>query len=118
MNRRGFLGAILAAGVAPAVVKAASLMPIFVRRESGLLAAEFDWKIDLQAARVADLNAEFAEGFDNRTFTEIIQETMNARRDEMVANVSANNALLRKIQMRGNVKLWPDSMLYPKRIAA
>lgn len=30
MNRRGFLGAILAAGAAPAVVKASSLMPIYV----------------------------------------------------------------------------------------
>lgn len=28
MNRRGFLGAILAAGVAPAIVKVASLMPV------------------------------------------------------------------------------------------
>ena len=35
MNRRGFLGAILAAGVAPAVVKAANIMPVFVRREVG-----------------------------------------------------------------------------------
>lgn len=35
MNRRGFLGAILAAGVAPAVVKASSLMPVFVRKELG-----------------------------------------------------------------------------------
>lgn len=32
MNRRGFLQAILVAGVAPAIVKAESLMPIFVRR--------------------------------------------------------------------------------------
>lgn len=28
MNRRSFLGAILAAGAAPAIVKAASLMPV------------------------------------------------------------------------------------------
>ena len=31
MNRRGFMQAILAAGVAPAVVKAASLMPVVAR---------------------------------------------------------------------------------------
>lgn len=36
MNRRGFLGAILAAGAAPAIVKAASLMPVFTRSASGL----------------------------------------------------------------------------------
>lgn len=40
MNRRGFLHAMLAAGAAPAVVKAANIMPIFVRRDSGLLIAE------------------------------------------------------------------------------
>lgn len=38
MNRRGFLGAILAAGVAPAVVQAANLMPM-VRRPSGVITA-------------------------------------------------------------------------------
>lgn len=31
MNRRGFLGAILAAGLAPAYVKASSLMPVVSR---------------------------------------------------------------------------------------
>lgn len=31
MNRRGFLGAILAAGIAPAYVKASSLMPVVSR---------------------------------------------------------------------------------------
>lgn len=37
MNRRGFLSAILAAGVAPAVVKYANIMPVFARAESGLI---------------------------------------------------------------------------------
>jgi len=37
MDRRGFLSAILAAGVAPALVKAANIMPVFARRESGML---------------------------------------------------------------------------------
>lgn len=41
MNRRGFLGAILAAGVAPAIVRAANIMPVFLRREvGGLLVPE------------------------------------------------------------------------------
>lgn len=40
MNRRGFLLGMLAAGVAPAVVKAANIMPVFMRRESGLLAPD------------------------------------------------------------------------------
>ncbi len=41
MNRRGFLGAMLAAGVSPAIVRAANIMPVFVRREvAGLLIPE------------------------------------------------------------------------------
>lgn len=40
MNRRSFLCGILAAGIAPAIVKAANIMPVFARRESGLLAPE------------------------------------------------------------------------------
>jgi hypothetical protein len=36
MNRRGFMGAILAAATAPAIVKAMNLMPVKVL-ESGLL---------------------------------------------------------------------------------
>lgn len=32
MNRRGFLGAMLAAGAAPAIVRASSLMPLWVPR--------------------------------------------------------------------------------------
>lgn len=50
MNRRGFLGAILAAGVAPAVVKASSLMPVLVRKElGGLLVPEVSGMELLQA---------------------------------------------------------------------
>lgn len=32
MNRRGFLGTILAAGAAPSIVRASSLMPILMRK--------------------------------------------------------------------------------------
>lgn len=41
MNRRGFLGAILAAGVAPAVVRAASLMPVRVLESDLVLPLPF-----------------------------------------------------------------------------
>lgn len=37
MRRRSFLGSILALGVAPAFVRASSLMPVFARSESGLI---------------------------------------------------------------------------------
>lgn len=42
MNRRGFLGAILASGAAPAIVRASSLMPVFARLDSGLLAPTWE----------------------------------------------------------------------------
>lgn len=41
MNRRGFLATMFAACAAPAIVKAANIMPIFMRREGGLLAPVF-----------------------------------------------------------------------------
>lgn len=41
MNRRSLLATILAAGVAPSIVNASSIMPLFVRRESGLIAPRF-----------------------------------------------------------------------------
>lgn len=37
MNRRGFIGSILAACAAPAIVRADSLMRVFAPHESGLL---------------------------------------------------------------------------------
>lgn len=37
MNRRGFLGAILACGVAPAIVRAESLMKIYVPQQKIIL---------------------------------------------------------------------------------
>lgn len=42
MDRRGFLQAILAAGVAPAIVKAANIMPVFSRMQSGLIVPELE----------------------------------------------------------------------------
>ena len=44
MNRRGFLAGILAAGMAPAVVRAASLMKVV--SPAGLVAPAFDYSFD------------------------------------------------------------------------
>ena len=44
MNRRGFLAGILAAGMAPAVVRAASLMKVI--SPTGLVATAFDYSFD------------------------------------------------------------------------
>jgi hypothetical protein len=42
VNRRSFMAAILASSVAPAVVRAASLMPV-VPLESGILVPTYKW---------------------------------------------------------------------------
>ena len=47
MNRRGFLLGMLAAGAAPAIVKAANIMPIFVRKEVGGLLVP-GWPAEMQ----------------------------------------------------------------------
>ncbi len=65
MNRRGFLGAILAAGVAPAVVRAESLMK-WTRAPSGLFLSgteiEFiDWNIELHTETISFIGMELLE---------------------------------------------------------
>lgn len=55
MNRRGFLGALLAAAAAPAIVRAGSLMPVYVPRPSGLLTLWGDGVHDDTAALQAML---------------------------------------------------------------
>lgn len=70
MNRRGFLQAMLAAGAAPAIVKAVNLMPLFVRKEAGgLLVPEWEEipyvsgmtyaQITREALRILHGNMEF-----------------------------------------------------------
>lgn len=78
MNRRGFLGAILAAGAAPAVVKYANLMPVFRRAESGLLTPLWGTSI---AAQIADKQREF-----NRTLDDLIYEISPVETPLMVVN--------------------------------
>jgi len=44
LKRRGFLAAMLAAAAAPAVVRASSLMPIFVPRPALVFPATYEWR--------------------------------------------------------------------------
>lgn len=46
MNRRSFLGAILAAGAAPAIVRADSLMRVVVRPSGVLTWASYEFYVD------------------------------------------------------------------------
>ena len=76
MNRRGFIAFLISAPITNALpwAKIASLAP----------------------TPIADAI--------NRTLTEIIAETIRARSGEIAANVTANNALLRRLKSKGVVK--------------
>ena len=64
MNRRGFLQAILAAGMAPAIVSAANIMPVFARAESGLIVPESLTTITQEAMRVLEKHMRVMTGYD------------------------------------------------------
>ncbi len=62
MNRRGFLGAMLVAGVAPAIVQAANIMPVFVRKEvGGLLVPELSFEMNVTATELGNRLVTFEE---------------------------------------------------------
>lgn len=76
MNRRSFLGAILAAGMAPAVIRSGVLMPI------------------------RDLWTP-SRKFSELTLAEIIAVTIRQRAPQIAANITANNALLMRLKQPG-----------------
>lgn len=72
MNRRGFIGSILALGAAPAVVRASSLMRL--------------WTPSEEIARP--------------TLEEVIRTTIRARAPELADNICRSNALIDLMEMR------------------
>ncbi len=78
MDRRGFLGSILALGAAPAIVRADSLMRIVPRGEFVL------YQYQEEIARTI---------WDTETFHEIMSEKYLKHYAEMKANVLKHNAL-------------------------
>src|SRR5512147_2272809 len=97
MNRRGFLGSILALGAAPAIVRADSLMPI---RPRGLWIIEpLDYSHAADALRYAsytqvESDVMVISADAHATFTELVTRTFLANRLRFMANVTKNNALL------------------------
>lgn len=91
MNRRGFLKSILAAGVAPAFVGSSILMPVKAL-------ARVEWElIEIDAS---DVLSASEWSWTQKSFYEIVTETLRARQDELTANVQNNNALLRRLLER------------------
>lgn len=97
MDRRGFLSAILAAGIAPAIVKAANLMP--VRRPSGLLLLD-------DFAGSGDLIAHVADGPRLQIFSGALPRTADEaiRSATLLATIAldANAATHGAITMKGD----------------
>jgi hypothetical protein len=71
LTRRGFLGAILAAGIAPAIVRASSIMPLWLPRdptkailtwpEATLIEMARDWQ-EIQRDAIAAAHAWASRG--------------------------------------------------------
>lgn len=85
MERRGFLRAILAAGVAPAFVGSKILMPV-----KALVLPE--WWIESEIHDSISIGCR--PGAD---MTEIIAAVIAARAPQLVANVMRNNVLLERM---------------------
>jgi len=78
MNRRGFIGAIIGSGAAPAIVRASSLMPIVPR-------ANYVW-------------TPYSLGFQSLVCeTEIVKLTLAKHRMEIIDNLAKYNDLYKEI---------------------
>lgn len=90
MNRRGFLGSILALGAAPAIVRAESLMRIIApSQELTFFSAELTLTIDEYAAAYAG---------PTPTLSEIITQTLISRSAMLARNIERSNTLLREMK--------------------
>jgi hypothetical protein len=94
MNRRGFLGSILALGAAPAIVRAGSLMRVIAPPKlpplNGIPAFSF----------AADANTGFYmpnAGSGVLTIDNIVAQTLRARSGQIAFAVAGHNVLLRSI---------------------
>lgn len=81
MDRRGFLSGILALGAAPAIVRAASLMPVrgYKLSDAGL----YEPLIDLVEARFNEANMAMKAHFDS-AFMTLMDEALTASREMTV----------------------------------
>lgn len=105
MNRRAFLGSILALGAAPAIVRASSLMPI--RPPESQILRYTGWEI-IEVTRVptvVEVGEEFSyfeqkiiiyNGSFDDSFQELVRRAVINAAPTLAALVKRNNALLRQ----------------------
>jgi hypothetical protein len=98
MNRRGFLAGILAAGTAPAIVRAESLMKIFVPKQEILLPSAMDI-----AWSVADINSPnliIAAEYEWKQLNLVIERTFQANQEQIIANAVQRNPMLQCLKRK------------------
>jgi hypothetical protein len=94
MNRRGFIGAIIGAAAAPAIVRASSLMPIVPR-------AGYVWTpsiLGLQALVAETEIMQTMQGVES-SFSEMVALTLARHRMDIESSIAQSNALYRHISL-------------------
>jgi hypothetical protein len=86
MDRRGFLRGVLAAGMAPAIVRAGSIMPIWVPKD------------DLIRIPAWDFNGRPTHIILPASFSEIVARTFEKHAPRIRQNIAEHNALLRRLR--------------------
>lgn len=100
ISRRGFLGGIIAAAAAPAIVKAEILMPVkpifyggheIIWSNLGVegVIQQTDWMWEQEPVQVY-----------SATISAIVAETIRRRMPEMIKNMERNNALYKALSLR------------------
>lgn len=87
-TRRGFLQACLALCVAPAIVRADSLMRVVPRDTTVLTAMEVSITID----QLREVVPTYYRG----NFTQLVRETFLKHREQIAQNVQLSNSILKK----------------------
>lgn len=111
MNRRGFLGAILAAGVAPAVVGSGILMPVRARPEYKFFTYpnQSIWTSDpLSAERWGAVGDHMA-----RELARSMQETREILSARILNEASLEQAVMDLARYGGAITLHPTRISWP-----
>lgn len=87
MNRRGFLGSILAACAAPAIVRADSLMRIVPMDDTLVLIHPARYRQIIGATVIVP-----------STIDEIVRTTLRSRAPELIRQISQRTALLKQME--------------------
>jgi len=96
MNRRGFMGLILGAAAAPAIVRAASLMPV----RGGFTTAP----------------ALILPNVYQDNLSDIIAATIRMHSGRLAENIMKNNALLRRLKDCGVQAPWQGGIVFEDTI--